>query len=618
MFQNNCRVINKNGYKFYEKDILYDDYIFNNNIQIDIDVTYITPGFGIVLMDDEGYSLNDKNTIYLFSIGYRSVNVYYVKNNIRTLLTQISTVNANTIQEHLKYTFIKKNKKIIIKLNNKLVLEQYLKAELDTYTIGYYSNSGNVINNINIASNTPDDWIINMENTNGGYIHFEDNSISILNCQNNAEIEEQKINLKAGKYYLNYKLEAINNLNDLKCYIFDSEATDIINMNKNILTADNSFILKEDKAINIKIIGKQGKISNLAINKNKYDNYIPTSSDISDKFSSIIFDLKNLRTISWRGIIQSVPLNDEYAIIQDDIASYDLLNKYMGLNKIELNKEYFYEYNVLSNRLRIYDSKKKSNLIAIRSYYTNISNTLTIFKNIDAIISELILIKKDGTIVNVNFQDELNISINADITSPIIVLDSNNKPFDLSAAYRIRHYEDNTKRYIFTNWEREYFKPSNLLSLENKLLNKDDTIRLYGIKDNEYNLDNIYDINTDNIHSLNMFSNTYDILSSKDILNIDSNTNQIMLKDKTINKYKLFIVDYLKYNSYAINFNYKNYTYDVSISTNNYSNVIYDIGNKKQFVLNDQEIKYTQMTDYKITDLTMNNTGYIVLRNGGI
>ena len=296
MFQNNCRVINKNGYKFYEKDILYDDYIFNNNIQIDIDVTYITPGFGIVLMDDEGYSLNDKNTIYLFSIGYRSVNVYYVKNNIRTLLTQISTVNANTIQEHLKYTFIKKNKKIIIKLNNKLVLEQYLKAELDTYTIGYYSNSGNVINNINIASNTPNDWIINMENTNGGYIHFEDNSISILNCQNNAEIEEQKINLKAGKYYLNYKLEAINNLNDLKCYIFDSEATDIINMNKNILTADNSFILKEDKAINIKIIGKQGKISNLAINKNKYDNYIPTSSDISDKFSSIIFDLKNLRS----------------------------------------------------------------------------------------------------------------------------------------------------------------------------------------------------------------------------------------------------------------------------------------------------------------------------------
>ena len=131
-------------------------------------------------------------------------------------------------------------------------------------------------------------------------------------------------------------------------------------------------------------------------------------------------------------------------------------------------------------------------------------------------------------------------------------------------------------------------------------------------------MDNIYDINTDNIHSLNMFSNNYDILSSKDILNIDYKTNQIMLKDKTINKYKLFIVDYLKYNSYAINFNYKNYTYDVSISTNNYSNVIYDIGNKKQFVLNDQEIKYTQMTDYKITDLTMNNTGYIVLRNGGI
>ena len=37
MLQKNCRIQKENGIKFYEKDILFDDYVFTNNIEISFD-----------------------------------------------------------------------------------------------------------------------------------------------------------------------------------------------------------------------------------------------------------------------------------------------------------------------------------------------------------------------------------------------------------------------------------------------------------------------------------------------------------------------------------------------------------------------------------------------------
>ena len=51
MFQSTSRIESDNGIKFYEKDVLFDDYVYNNNIDIEITIDYINTGFGIMFIN---------------------------------------------------------------------------------------------------------------------------------------------------------------------------------------------------------------------------------------------------------------------------------------------------------------------------------------------------------------------------------------------------------------------------------------------------------------------------------------------------------------------------------------------------------------------------------------
>ena len=53
MIQSNSRVEIDNGIKFYEQDILYDDYIYTGNTDIEVTLDYVNPGFGIALINSE-------------------------------------------------------------------------------------------------------------------------------------------------------------------------------------------------------------------------------------------------------------------------------------------------------------------------------------------------------------------------------------------------------------------------------------------------------------------------------------------------------------------------------------------------------------------------------------
>ena len=67
MLQRNCRIKKLNNLKFYEKDILFDDYVFTHNLEIEVNATYITPGFGLALIDSsEGTSLDGNKCILFF------------------------------------------------------------------------------------------------------------------------------------------------------------------------------------------------------------------------------------------------------------------------------------------------------------------------------------------------------------------------------------------------------------------------------------------------------------------------------------------------------------------------------------------------------------------------
>ena len=609
MLQNNCRIEKLNGYHFYEKDILYDDYEFTYDIQLTANVTYITPGFGIALIDTESCSINDKPDTYLFKIGYREVSVYFSNNNKLTLIKQISCSEANTIQDNLIFTLKKQGRKVSIYLNDSLVLENYIEKALDKYSIGYYSNKGNIINTISFASNIPNNWVVNMKNTQGGYIRFLEDSFEIIDCKDNAEIEQSYISLQPGTYYIKCKLSAINNKNDLKYYIYLSDDDRYFDKDKNILVND-SFTLYKPTLVNLKITGTNGCISDIILSTDKDADYIPTSLNVKDFDGSYIdININDFNKITWKGIVYKTPyvqaINERiiYGLILDNLIAIAPED-----TNILLNKQYNYEFNV--NTYTFYIKDDEDNIL-FSQRLLNITNKITIFKNLSAKITQLTLYKKNNEVVDIITDDEEHISINSNITSPIIVVDKYNLPLDLSSSYRLCKYKDYDK-YIFTNWEREYFYPSKTLKLDKRIIDQQDSVFIYGIrKDTKIDLNKIYDVEEDKINSIDLLTKEYDFISEQDILLIDKKQSIIYLKESQLKKYDLFIIDYLKDNSYCINYNYKKRTYDVNISSLEDTKVLYDSA-----TIDSIDKTYTQINTHKVTNINGNLNGYIVLTGG--
>ena len=615
MLEQNCRVEKFNGFRFYEKDILYDNYIFTNDIQLTIDVTYITPGFGIALMDNESYTIKEKDNVYLFKVGYKEASIYHATKTKQSLIKQITLNEATTIQEHMIFKMIKTGKKVSIYLNERKVFEEYIKKDLDKYNIGYYSNAGNIINDISIVANIPENWTVNMKNTHGGYVRFINDCFEIIDCKYNAEIEQSNIYLEAGTYYLKIKTEKMNDKNDIKYYIHKSDDNRYFDDEKNLLRPGDKFTLIEPTFVNLKIVGRNGKAGNIILSKYKDDTYISTTINSIDFPGSYIdVFLSDLKKLTWKGAVLRTPKN---TIIQSKDLIYGLIldNKTAITpeeTKIILGDKYFYDYEFNTNNYTFYI--KENNEVIYSKKLNNLSNKITIFKNISAIITELILYKSNGEVINVNVQDENKQFINASINSPIIVVDEYNTPLDLSSSYRVCKYKDYQK-FLFTNWEREYFKPTKKIHLEKKVLNQDDTIIILGIKKKyQFNLDDIYNVTEDNINSIDLMTQHYDVLSQKDIIYIDKIKNDIILNETILDKYQMIVIDYLKADSYCINYHYENHSYEVNISSIKDNNkILYDSN-----IISDSNKKVYQISDYKITDINGNINGYVVLRKGGM
>lgn len=608
MLQENCRIEKFNGYRFYEQDVLFDDYMFSNDIQLTIDLDYVSPGFGIALIDNEGFSIKEKRFSYLFKIGYKEASIYYATKEKNTLIKQVSIKEAYTIQEKMKFIFIKQGKKVTIKINDVVVLSEYTNKSIDKYNIGYYSNIGNIINSISIASAVPDDWTINMNNTQGGYIKFFNNSFELKDCKHPAEIEQSKISLKPGKYFLKYEKENVDDSFDIMHYVHKSDDEGFFDKEKNILNKDDSFFLMTETEVNLKFVGKQGIVKKILISDDPEDTFIPTENgNFTFEGSYIDVFLTDIKKIKWKGSVSRTPghltTSEIFCLIMD---SKTIITPQM--TPIVFNKDYEFEFSKDTYNFTIKYGKD----IIYTHQLKNLNNKLTLFKNITAIMTSLILVKNSGEEINVNLQDEYKRYVNANITGPIIVLDQYDNPLDLSSSYRLSHY-DTHKKYIFTNHEREYFTSQKKLIIENKILNQQDTVRVFGIpKTAKYDLDKIYHINEDNINSIDLMTDRYDVLWEKDVLLVDKIKGMIYLTPDQIEKYEIIIVDYLKDNSYCLNYHYDKHVYEVNISSLQKDNkMIYD-----SKVLFGGDKKITQVRDYKITNINGNTNGYIVIRKG--
>ena len=571
MLQPNSRINLENGIKFYEQDILFDNYIYTGDFDIALTLNYENPGFGIGLTNSEGKTLSDKEEVILFKLGQKCVDVIHMNRDAQKVLATFNSAYAKTYTENLEYKLQKRGAEFTLYVGEQKVCLFKAPNDFETYNLIYYSNKDNEIKNINIASSIPYGWVTNMQNTNGGYIWFYRDAFEFKYCNGEAEIEQPDIYLNYGKYYLKYETEGEC---DIIPYVFLSQDERLLDERKNILNPiDNSFVLDNSQKISLKFEGTSGKIKKIRITTQKENDYIRTSPDKGEKIeiggSSLKLSLDYIKSASFTGIVNHAPGIDHNSPIDYSILNFDA-NSY-GLFDLDIAQEVEYKYRYENNEITISTMTDR----VIKKYKIK-NNLLTIFKNVNAVIKDFIVIDIYGNDTNVVVENTIKKFAPGTIYSPIIVLDENDEPLDLSSSYRV--YEKNGKDYYwFTNTEREYFEPAHLIRLTNMPSHKTGTIIAYGIKkESSLNMDNILRIPKEGLDSIDMCANYYDIIFEKDLRYVNKEYKEIRFTD--IEDYQLIIVDYLKEDSYAINYRHdlNSYEIDISIEDGKETSVIYN------------------------------------------
>ena len=571
MLQPNSRINLEKGIKFYEQDILFDNYIYTGDFDIALTLDYASPGFGLGLTNSEGQSLTDKEEVLLFKLGQKSVDVIHMNKDVQKILATYNSAYAKTYTEDLKYTLQKRGAEFTLYVGGQKVCLFKAPSDFETYNLIYYSNKDNEIKNINIASSIPYGWVTNMQNTNGGYIWFYRDAFEFKHCNGEAEIEQPDIYLNYGKYYLKYETEGEC---DIIPYVFISEDERLLDERKNILSPiDNSFTLGNSQKISLKFEGTKGKIKKIRITTQKDNDYIRTSPDKGEKVeiggSKIRLLLDLIESAEWTGRINHAPGIDHNSPVDYSILEYGSYS--YGLFDLDIAQEVDYKYKYENKKITISTMTDR----VIKEYAIN-NNVLTIFRNVNAVIKDFVVIDIYGNNTNIVVENTIKKFAPGTVYSPIIVLNENDEPLDLSSSYRV--YEKNGKDYYwFTNVEREYFNPAHLIRLTKQPSHKTGTIIAYGIKkESSLDLDNILRIPKEGLDTIDACANYYDIIFEKDLRYINKEYREIRFND--ISDYKLIIVDYLKEDSYAINYRHEfnSYEIDISIEDGKETSVVYN------------------------------------------
>ena len=434
-----------------------------------------------------------------------------------------------------------------------------------------------------------------MQNTNGGYILFYRDAFEFKHCQGEAEIEQSDIYLTYGKYYLKYDIEGDS---DIVPYVFQTEDQRLLDNKKNILSFDNSFTLDYSQKINLKFEGTKGKIKNICITTDKDNAYYRTSPDKGDKIdikgSMIQIKLDKINNFKLKFNIKHAPGSDHNEPI--DYSIVDIRGLRFGLFDLNLAQDVNYTMRYSREEKALYTINRHDSITKkIPLSDKDIESTLTLFKNVNAVITDFIMFDENDKETNVIIQNTIKKYVPGTIYSPIIVVDDKEQPLDLSSSYRI--YDKNGDDYYwFTNVEREYFNPAHLIRLTNQPSHKDNSIIVYGIrKESKVDFDNILKIDKEGKDTIDAFANYYDILFEKDLRYVNKQYKEIRLTD--VSEYKYIVVDYLKEDSYAINYRHDLNSYEVDISIED--------GKKNKLIYNNAdevEDGMTYINEYRYVD----------------
>ncbi len=606
MIQNNSRVEFANGIKFYEQDLLYDDYIYSGSSTISVTLDYKNPGFGIALISSTSSNLTNNNAVLLFRIRNKTLEIIYKENDLQTILATYNATRAKTITEDLKFTIVKDVNDYTITIGTQTLTTFKCNYDMSYYYIGYYSNQDNVIKHINIASSVPYGWIVNMERTNGGYIDFYRDSFELKYCNGIAELEQINIPLKKGRYYLKYE----STDTDIVAYIMHSEDERTDDDEKNILKIDNSFEIHADGKVSLKFKGTKGLIKNVTITSSKYNEYLRTSPDYeyakSIDTSYLKMYMTQLQQFMFKGAILHAPGEDhynptDYAIIKANGVSY-------GMYDLNLATGIYYNFNCEDGLLTITNENNRY----VASVEVVGAEVITLFENVNGKMEDFIIINLDGESINITIENTIKKYLPGVIKSPIVVMNNDTgEPLDLSSSYRW-FYKNGEKHYFFTNTEREYFLPNYKLKMASPILDKLNTITVYGIKHrSKFDLDELLHIESEGLDAINNCADMYDILFESDLHSFNKATGEIRLDD--IDDYKYIIVDYIKDNSYCINYRYHANSFEVDISVIDEANISMCYDNIIQYISENNVQEYINNKNYYNTGLSPNISCYITI-----
>lgn len=675
----------EDGLFFYEQDILYSAYLLSGDVTVDLYARFEMPGLGFVLAEDNELGFRQAVHRYLFDIGSYEFNVYEKHNMAQnTAETNSCTVTpAENEKIHLRFQMKKKNVKVYHISENdagkevqELIGSHKLTRKFDTYRMGIYSNAGNTVSDVAFQQNAPDNWEVSTKNIRGGLVTFFQDGFKFEKCMQDAEIEQDKIHLKQGVYYLRFDRHDIDGVCDIQAYLFPYRASrgkdgrisdySMEDPKKNMIDKHGVIHINDEGDYDLKFKGTSGKITRIAIMDKEKSDYVQThESEAKTDGSNIEVSLNDLEKVEWDGVILDVP---EYLDLRKPCPYAILLTDDMNVNLgnflVEKGKQYHYVYDCDIHTLRAYkeDGVEQAAIFVIFDS-KGPKDKITIFKNVSGTAYNLTLTYKGNrNPVNVNLQKTYRAYVPSTITGPILVTDPDGESYNLSASHReivepkwridyfgknqkemrLKHntvsfmakvelygipkdakiHKDETEiqdfckeaipismangdlvgnkiimmdsirnqfsyiavhyassedyTYLFTNYEREIFDAANYVVLDSLPAQNDESLFVYGIpEDGEVYDDYVYRIpNESMINSIDLYASKYDIIPSN-LYTVISSTGEVQFDKSLENKYKSYVIDYLKRNAYAINYDDKNGQYAVDISSEDPSVILH-------------------------------------------
>ena len=484
MFDKNGRVEHvENGLRFYEQDIVMCSYTFSEKrVVVDVSVDYIVPGFGIVIASTSNTEGKvDEATNYIAKVGVGSFQVYRrrAEDAPKCLYTGACLFSPGGSQRRLRF-IVRRNKitleEVAGNVYNKIG-EYTLPDSLDNYRIGIYSSAGNVLESLAFLTDMPDNWITNVANTFGGRISCRLDGFIFENCLHDAEIEQDRISLKAGKYYLRYSTNKVNGKNDIECYVFKSKAdTDddasIDDKSKQVLMDNGIIMLDEPTDIDIKFKGTNGGVSNIFLTDLAGGSYVRTYGAMeSHPGSAITVILDDASKVEWMGVVTDIPEWDDMTKeMPYCIASVG--NKMLSRDAVGINFDvrYKYSYDVGTKKLTVYDGINVNRIVDLPNSETD--NVLTIFRGLSGVVTSIMVSTKKGQTVDALVSQSTKVYVPQAIKSPIIVMSDSYGPYDLSSSYR---------EVVIPHKRIEVFSKSRPLELDEKIVTSIHAPHVYGI-----------------------------------------------------------------------------------------------------------------------------------------